>query len=543
MTVMEVITVTAKKKIVISAICVAVVAGGTLGGYKINEKVKKSKAVAEVVPVSYMSDGYWGNEQQIEGVVSSGNVQTIKEDPNMLVEEIMVKEGDSVKKGTPIIKYDVTLLELDLKQKKNALAVAEDNINLAKKEITRLQGLQPSEALPPVPEPTMPPIPEKPQVNTVDNVIDATSAVSGNGSQNDPYKFNCNEATIVTSEFLNYIKTNNLFVEFDIYIDNTLSYAWNVSGENILDENVSDWAVGLGVSNDGMGNVSVDFSSVHFGSFKAFPASSDEDDIYIPEISEDDFYQDYIKPGSDNYIYSRDEISKMVSDKQEELKRLEIDKKAAEVEYEKAKSKNIDGVVKSSIDGVVTKVNDGSDIENTDSDILVIQGEAGLSITGSIGEYNLDKITEGTMISVTSYDSGVTAQAEVKSIDTTPVENYYNYSENPNSSGYSFTADISEDVEGFNVGEWVVINLVDNEVSDSIYLPLHYVREDNGSYYVFKAGEDGLLKKQNIKTGAIMYGSVIEVKSGLTLEDKICFPYGKKIKEGIKTKETDEVLY
>ena len=93
------------------------------------------------------------------------------------------------------------------------------------------------------------------------------------------------------------------------------------------------------------------------------------------------------------------------------------------------------------------------------------------------------------------------------------------------------------------MGEWVIITLMDNEVSNSIYIPMHYVREENDRYYVFKAGEDGLLKKQYIQTGAIMYGSTIEVTGGLSENDKICFPYGKKIKEGIKTRETDEVLY
>ena len=35
----------------------------------------------------------------------------------------IVKEGDSVKKGDPLLKYDITALELDLKQKENKKAV------------------------------------------------------------------------------------------------------------------------------------------------------------------------------------------------------------------------------------------------------------------------------------------------------------------------------------------------------------------------------------------------------------------------------------
>lgn len=530
---------TVKKKIIIVAVSVAVVAGGTFGGYKINEVRKKNKAVADVVPVSYLTGGYWGNDLQFEGYITSGNMQTVKQDESLLINKIMVKEGDSVKKGDALIEYDVTLFELELKEKKNNLAVIEDNIKHAKKEVTRLQNLQPSEAMPPMPEPTMPPKPEKPQVSTVDRIVDPTSAVSGSGSQNDPYAFNCSANTAVTAEFLSYMSANNSFANFNVYADNSLSYMWSVSGADIP-EGVSEWIVGANVQTDGMGNVSVDFSTVRFGSFKAFSAMEEEEPD-IPQMSEQEYQQSYLSSNSDDYVYSRAELSQMVSKKQEEIKKLEIQKKSADVEYRKAKAQNKDGVLKSSIDGVVIKVNDGSDPENTDSDVLVIQGHSALSITATIGEYNLDKISEGSVITVTSYETGAMASAEVKSVDNTPVEDYYAWNENPNSSGYSFTADITEDVEGFNVGQWVGVSLAENDVSDSIYLPIHYTREENDRYYVFKAGKDGKLEKQYLKTGAIMYGSSIEVKGGLSENDKICFPYGKNIEEGIKTKETDKV--
>ena len=35
----------------------------------------------------------------------------------------------------------------------------------------------------------------------------------------------------------------------------------------------------------------------------------------------------------------------------------------------------------------------------------------------------------------------------------------------------------------------------------------------------------------------------VEVKAGISLNDKVCFPYGKDVKEGVKTRETDTVIY
>ena len=58
-----------------------------------------------------------------------------------------------------------------------------------------------------------------------------------------------------------------------------------------------------------------------------------------------------------------------------------------------------------------------------------------------------------------------------------------------------------------------------------------------------KADDDNRLVKQYIATGKIMYGYAIEIKGGLSMKDRICFPYGKEVKEGVRTKDSTEVLY
>ena len=100
------------------------------------------------------------------------------------------------------------------------------------------------------------------------------------------------------------------------------------------------------------------------------------------------------------------------------------------------------------------------------------------------------------------------------------------------------------ETSGFKNNQSVSINLSSNEVStDKLYIPKAYIREENGEYFVFIADERGRLKKQVIETGAIMYGYYQEVKNGLTTEDLIAFPYGKDVKEGVKTKESETPSY
>ncbi len=65
-----------------------------------------------------MTDSYWGDQLELSGVITSGNVQKVMLDNQKLVDEVLVKEGDTVKKGDPLMKYDMTALELDAAQKK-----------------------------------------------------------------------------------------------------------------------------------------------------------------------------------------------------------------------------------------------------------------------------------------------------------------------------------------------------------------------------------------------------------------------------------------
>ena len=64
---------------------------------------------------------------------------------NQVVQSVLVKKGDKVKVGTPLIAYDTTALKLAVQEKKNAVDAAEDDLRQARKELERLQSLHPAE--------------------------------------------------------------------------------------------------------------------------------------------------------------------------------------------------------------------------------------------------------------------------------------------------------------------------------------------------------------------------------------------------------------
>jgi hypothetical protein len=53
-------------------------------------------------------------------------------------------------------------------------------------------------------------------------------------------------------------------------------------------------------------------------------------------------------------------------------------------------------------------------------------------------------------------------------------------------------------------------------------------------------GEDGLLEKRYLQLGLVEWG-VATIKSGLSPDDYIAFPYGKNVREGVPTVIVDNL--
>ena len=67
--------------------------------------------------------------------------------------------------------------------------------------------------------------------------------------------------------------------------------------------------------------------------------------------------------------------------------------------------------------------------------------------------------------------------------------------------------------------------------------------KENNNYYIMKE-VDGRLKKVYVKTGKTMWGSEIEIRSGLHDGDYLAFPYAQNAKEGVKTNRVSaDTLY
>lgn len=270
------------------------------------------------------------------------------------------------------------------------------------------------------------------------------------------------------------------------------------------------------------------------------------------DYGDDDFgdYDDYGDDYDDDEDMTQEELEDAITDAWMELKELELDIRETQSKIREAEHKLSQRVVYSNMDGVVKSAGTLKNAaSNSDEYFIVVTGEAGMYAKGSVSEMELGTIKVGDVISGVSSETGNSFTAVITEVSEYPETSddnyYYGYDingNNPNASNYPFLAYI-EDTEGLEEG-YADLTLSKEKAPTGLYLEKYLIREDEaGKDYVMIRGEDGLLKKQIVKTGKVLWGSYVQVKSGLEKSDWIAFPYGKNVVEGAKTEEHDNLDY
>lgn len=583
-----------KKKsiIIISAILVIVVLITGVFGVM----VKNRKAV-KVAPVASMSDGGWYSDSEIAdyGTVTTNMNQDIYYDESLTVTKVYVQAGDTVEIGDPLIAYDMTLPKLELEMKQMQIEGIGLNILNVQAELAQLRATTPvasnkdaeegaqriqaaartgdtlkvvraavyrelaswqeqgtTEASPYSAARTIaaaddgmenptgvekpgnpenpgegedPDTPEEPQKPSIgepfpEELLDEEIHESitpdtkhynedGEGTLEKPYRFLCAPGVKINSAFMQKILENKLVCIFDL-VDNKekptlILYSWMLDGH------------------DGM---------------VVKPVEPEKpEDPNEPEEPDSPVIEDPVVPQGPTY----EELQKEIREKEQQLKDLDLDKRTAELELKTLQNKVDNGIVNSTVKGTVKSVVDEETARLGNTPMISVTGEEGFYITGRVAETALDKLEKGMTATVTSWESGMTYEASVTGVSSSPLSGNY-YGNNENMSYYPFTLVIKGDAE-LRSGEGVNLQIdgMTSMTSDELYLSQMFVREEGNQYYVYKKGENGRLTKQYVEVGKIIYGSM-EIVSGLTMEDEIAFPYGRDVKEGAKT-ESAESLY
>ena len=229
------------------------------------------------------------------------------------------------------------------------------------------------------------------------------------------------------------------------------------------------------------------------------------------------------------------EIQQQIKDKEKEIRDYQLDIKEANLEIKDIQKKLNNQTIKSTLNGVVKTVGDPEKESNDGKPLIQVVSSEGLYVQGTVSESKMNKLKVGATLSGYSYDNGVSFTAEVREISSYPSDNGQ---DGANASSYPFTAYIA-DASGLSNNSWAELTLLDegDGQGQGIYLEKPFVRTENGQYYVMKDDGTGHLTKQIVQVGGIQYGSSYQITGGLSMDDKITFPYGKDVREGAKTEE------
>jgi hypothetical protein len=267
------------------------------------------------------------------------------------------------------------------------------------------------------------------------------------------------------------------------------------------------------------------------------PAPEEEEE----EEPEEDIDTGYYDPG---ITYTAAELAQMIADQEQTVRGLELDIRQSKLEYEKLKQEAENNTVYAELDGTVTMV--AEDPENLDLIDPMMEVSAGgcYTVTAVLGEFDLDGVSVGQTVDVNVYGNSYTScQGVITWISEYPTSdgdsNFYYYSGgNSNISTYPFTVQIDEG-ENLNEGDYAEIYYSsEGEDTSGIYLQNEFIRSENGKSYVY-VEVDGKLEKRYVSTGMSLWGSYTEIRSGLTMEDYVAFPYGTNVKDGAVAVEAD----
>ncbi|MBO5994917.1 MAG: biotin/lipoyl-binding protein [Firmicutes bacterium] len=523
-------------KILIPIIILALVGGGVY----LSKRLRTSP-VEVASAANYMYPG-WEEGGTMEGYITSGDIQKVRMSEG-LVDSIKVKEGDKVKKGDILMVFDTTTHKLTLQKDKATIALIESEIRMNESRIRTLRGLKPSESAP------------KPTIEVIDHgklvirkkITTDTQSEKGKGAN---YFFNCSKDTIVKADFLRKLRKTGKTACFTLYDGNTKYAVWTVEGKNLpkeyyeknkdsekvkIDPLDSDWEIGKGLTFNGTG-VQVDFNKAKasWGDL-----SSIEPEQY--ERYERIVHENYKIDDKGNYQYSKKELAEMIREAQEELEGKKLDLREANLTYRQDQLVGADGEVKATVSGTVREVKDPESVDIGDT-LLEVVGGGDLKVSTVIGELDYDNVHKGDTVTIEDYMYGGVYTGTVEKKGKEPSDSQMYYYGNSNVSYYPVTVTIEDASKDLSVGDYVGVKFgASEEGGQSMYITKMFVRSDEQGSFCFVRGEDSRLEKRYIQTGKTLYGSEIEVISGLEMEDMIAFPYGKNVKEGAKTEEVDYI--
>ena len=133
------------RTVVISLVVTAGLAGGI--AYGVRYAMQAGKKPVDVVPVANVNYGSWGDTNTMSGNIISRDTQTVQLNSDYKLVKVYVETGDTVKRGDPLLEYDMTLTELQREMENLTKQSLEINLASQQKALEKLQNTTPTASL------------------------------------------------------------------------------------------------------------------------------------------------------------------------------------------------------------------------------------------------------------------------------------------------------------------------------------------------------------------------------------------------------------
>lgn len=588
------------KKVLITIGSLAVTGGVVAGGIFAYKNYQRENTIAGILPVTDISWEYEGDEATSYGMLTNDAAQEIYLDDTAKVETVYVKQGDTIAVGDALLKYDTSEVEAEIKTKELELESIKNELEKAKHELEVLRKTTPvNKERPQIDtsfwgeEETEEPetedieweeedteivdeLPEKDEkderiYNYLTDEAVPYNVETANGSMENPYIYYVNKDAYVYGSFYNSIRpyeeepgknvvivickkdeNGKMAFRSEEKINEILERMGNIedlSEEELEERHLLEEELRLPLVDDASDNHTIYLSG------DTLPTEYDDDrrwylfsGIEVEENSLGEWMEEWqeeveeIEEWEEPEGYSEKELAAAITEKEKEVKKIDIDRRTLELTLNSLKEVTEEGIVYAKVDGFVKSVAD-LNTSISDGDVfMVVTKDAGLYVSGTVSELLLDRVKPGTTVIANSWETGITFDAVVTEVSDYPTGGSDWSEGNPNVSYYQYTAFV-EDTSELKNGEYVDL-LIPSEAEDGLFIEKAYVRQENGQSYVMIADENERLKKQYVITGKTIYdGEAVEIKAGLSEDDMIAFPYGEGAVEGANTTEDFEMYY
>ena len=566
---------------------VAVLAAAAGGGWYYFQN--RSTEPVNVYPFSYIGmTEYWGDSQESYGPVSTDRIQTVYLSDTQTITEILVSQGDAVKKGDVLLRYDTTLSDIAIERERLQVEKVKLQLETAQDELRQIQNMKPMVIPEFIPEETTEP--ELGIALSGDYQISQDKSYDGsgmdkalilwlrsdaalddtvfealrhcaedyqNGGQTVPTvpvpkpteapSSDTTETTVDPSTDPTVPPTDPV-EEPSETTDSTTDPTEDTTAPTVPDlpapnpTEVNRFYVVVKTTADNMSHgykqlwQGMEVTKADSGfSFKFFDAGMMEDHM-LPKEENTEPVLPEIDMGSG---HTAEQIAQMKSEKEKQIRELQFQVKMAEANYAIKKTEIDNGEVIANIDGAVVSLLSEEEAKMSNQPLMKISGGGGFYVEGFVSELSKEDLQIGQEVTVQDWNTGMDLIGTVQHIGDFPdADGYWNGMGNPNVSYYPFTVFIDGSAD-LQEGSYVNVVYSTASTQQGIYLENPFLRSEQGQTYVYVRGEDGKLEKRAVTTGKALWGSYTEILEGLSPEDLIAFPYGKTVVEGADTVESD----